>query len=219
MALGREEGEHHAAADEEPVDARQEVLDDAELVADLRSAEHDRVGTLGLLGEAVEDLDLLLDEEAGSRRQDLGEVVDARLLAVHDAEAVRHERVAELSELRGERAALRVVLRRLARVEPEVLDDRDVAVLEGRDRLVGGLAHGVARERDRLAEQLRQSLCDRLEAVLRVGRAVGAAEVRADDDAGALVDEGVERGERCPHTAIVRDDRRPSGGRSGHNGR
>ena len=134
MALRREEGEHHAAADEEPVDARQEVLDDAELVADLGSAEDDRVRALGVLGEAVEDLDLLLDEEAGRGRQDLGELVDARLLAVHDAEAVRHERVAEFGELRGERAALRLVLRRLARVEPQVLDDRDVAVLEGRRR-------------------------------------------------------------------------------------
>ena len=163
-------------------------------------------GPLRVLGEAVENLDLLLDEEAGGRGQDLGEVVDARLLAVHDAEPVRDERVAEFGELRGEGAALGVVLRRLARVEAEVLDHRDVAVLEGRDGLVGGLPHGVARERDGLAEQLRQPLRDRLEAVLRVGRAVGAPEVRADDDAGALVDEGVERGERCPHTAIVRDD-------------
>ena len=42
---------------------------------------------------------------------------------------------------------------------------------------------------------------------LGFGRAVRATEVRADDDAGALVDEGVQRGERGPHTAIVRDDR------------
>ena len=117
MPLGREEGVHHAAADEDLVDPRQEVLDDAELVADLRSAEDDRVRTLGLLGEAVEDVDLLLDEEARCGRQELGQFVDRRLLAVHDAEAVRHEHVAELGELRGEGAALGLVLRRLAGVE------------------------------------------------------------------------------------------------------
>ena len=83
---------------------------------------------------------------------------------------------------------------------------RDVAVLERGDGLVRGLAHRVARERDRLAEQLGQSLRDRREAVLRVGRPVGAAQVRADDDARALVDEGVERGQGCAHAAIVRDD-------------
>ena len=124
---------------------------------------------------------------------------------MHDAEAVRDERIAELGELLREGTALRVILRRLARVEAQVLDDGDVAVLERRDGVVGGLVHGVERERDRLAEQLGQSLGDRREAVLRVGRAVGTAEVRADDDAGALVDEGVERGKRRPHAAIVRD--------------
>ena len=43
VALGREEGEEHAAADEQRVDPRQQVVDDAELVGDLRAAEDDRV--------------------------------------------------------------------------------------------------------------------------------------------------------------------------------
>ncbi len=163
-------------------------------------------GPLRVLGEAVENLDLLLDEEAGRGGQDLGEVVDARLLAMHDAEAVRDQGIAEFGELSGERAALRVILRRLTRVEAEVLDHRDVAVLQSRDGVAGGLPHRVTGEGDGLAEQLRQSLGDRRQAVLRVGRPIRAPEVRADHDASALVDEGVERGEGCPHTAIVRDD-------------
>ena len=89
------------------VDARQQVRDDAELVADLRAAEHDRVRPLGVLGEAVEHVELRRDQQAGGARQQLGELVDARLLAVHDAEAVRDERVAELGELVGERARAR----------------------------------------------------------------------------------------------------------------
>ena len=161
VPLRGEEGEQHPAADEQPVDARQQVRDDAELVAHLRAAEHDRVRPLGVLGEAVEHVELRGDQQAGCRRQDLGEVVDARLLAVHDAEAVGDEHVAQVGELLGERATLRVVLRRLARVEAQVLDDRDVAVLERRDGLVGGLVHRVEGERDGLAEQLRQPLGDR----------------------------------------------------------
>ena len=42
----------------------------------------------------------------------------------------------------------------------------------------GAVADRVARERHRLAEQLAEPLGDRREAVLRVGRALGAAEVR-----------------------------------------
>ena len=44
MALGGEEGEAHAAADEQPVDLLQQVPDDAELVGHLRPAEHHDVG-------------------------------------------------------------------------------------------------------------------------------------------------------------------------------
>ena len=57
----------------------------------------------------------VVDEQAGRARQQLGELVDARLLAVHDAEAVGDERVAERGELRGERRRAR---RRPSTVSP-----------------------------------------------------------------------------------------------------
>ena len=47
--------------------------------------------------------------------QRLLELVDARLLAVHDAEAVGDDGVGERRELAGERGALGLVLRGLAR--------------------------------------------------------------------------------------------------------
>jgi hypothetical protein len=62
VALSGQEGEEHAAADEDLVRARQQMGDDTQLVAHLRPAEDDGVGTLGVLGEAVEDVDLLLDQ-------------------------------------------------------------------------------------------------------------------------------------------------------------
>ena len=46
VALGREEGEHHAAADQQLVGLGQQVVDHAELVGDLRAAEHDDVRAL-----------------------------------------------------------------------------------------------------------------------------------------------------------------------------
>ena len=152
MTLRDEEGEQHPSADEQSIHARKKVRDDSELVAHLRPAEHDRVRTLGVLGEAVEHVELGGDEQSGSGRQELGEVVDARLLAVHDSESVRHEDVTELGELSGERAALGVVLGRLARVEAQVLDHRDIPVLERVDGLVGGLPHRVQGEGDGLTE-------------------------------------------------------------------
>ncbi len=154
MALRREEGEQHAAADEQTVDPRQQVRDDAELVGHLGAAEHDRVRALRVLGEAVQHVELGLDQQSRRGRQDLGELVDAGLLAVHDAEAVGDERVAEGRELLREGAALGVVLRGLSRVEPQVLQHEHAAGLQGGDGLLRRRADRVRRERDRLAEQL-----------------------------------------------------------------
>ncbi|MDQ1206870.1 hypothetical protein QE377_003229 [Microbacterium sp. SORGH_AS 862] len=125
---------------------------------------------------------------------------------MHDTESVGDESVAERGELLREGAALVRILRGLSGVEAEVLDDGDVAVGQRGYRFLRRDADGVACEGDGLAEQLGQSLRDRLEAVLRVGFAVGTPEVGADDDAGALVDQGVEGRQRSPHATVVRDD-------------
>jgi hypothetical protein len=106
---------------------------------------------------------------------------------VHDAEAVGDESVAERGELLGEGATLGVVLRGLPGVEAQVLDDGDVAVLEGAPVLRG--LPTVSRANATGLPSSSEALSDRLEAVLRVGRAVGATEVGARDDARALVDE------------------------------
>ena len=62
MALGRQEGEAHPAADEQPVDPGQQRVDDRELVADLRAAEHDDVGPLRFAGQGAQHVELLDDE-------------------------------------------------------------------------------------------------------------------------------------------------------------
>lgn len=119
-------------------------------------------------------------------RQPRGQVEDRGVLAVHGAEAVTDVDVGQLGELVGEGAALGVVLRGLARVEAQVLDDGDLAVGEGRDGLLGGGADGVGGERDVRTEQLAEPRGGGGEGELRLhARALGAAEVRGDDHAGA----------------------------------
>src|SRR5690606_19518108 len=105
VALGREEGEDHAATDEEAVGLGEEVADDAGLGGDLRATEDDDVGPLRVTGRPAQGVDLLEDELAGSVREALGDVVDARLLAVDDTEAVGDEEVGEERELVGQGAA------------------------------------------------------------------------------------------------------------------
>ena len=137
VALGLEEGEAHAAADEQPVDLGQQRLDHGQLVGDLGAAEHHHVRPLGLAGQPRQHLDLAQHQPAGVVRQQRRHVVDAGVLAVHRAERVVDVRVAERGELVGEGAPLGVVLAGLARVEAQVLQQRHLAVGRARPRWRG----------------------------------------------------------------------------------
>ena len=106
-------------------------------------------GRSGFCGEPLEHVDLGGHEPAGGVRQQAGDVVDRRLLAVHDAEAVGDEDVGERGELPGELGPLLVGLGRLARVEPEVLEQRRRRRRAGgRDGGLGRLPHRVGGEGD-----------------------------------------------------------------------
>ena len=71
VALGREEGEAHAAADGERVDDPEQRVDDTELVAHLRPAEHRHEWPGRVVAEAEEHLDLLGQQPAGGAGQEL----------------------------------------------------------------------------------------------------------------------------------------------------
>ena len=154
------------------------------------------VRALDVLGELLQDADLGGDQVAGGVRQPGREVEHRGVLAVHGAEAVADVHVGELGELVGEGAALGVVLGGLAGVEAEVLEDGDLAVGEARDDGLGGLADGVGREGDLGAEQFAEPRGGRGERERRVRGALGAAQVRGDDDARARLGELGDRSAR-----------------------
>ena len=108
--LGGEEGEDHSPADEERVDSGQKMLDHAELVRHLRASENDGVRSGRCGGQPIEHVEFGCDEKTSGARKQFGELEHARLLAMHDAETVGDEGVAESGELRGELAALGVGL-------------------------------------------------------------------------------------------------------------
>ena len=141
----------------------------------------------------------------GGVRQPLRDVVDAGVLAVDGAEAVTDVGVGERGQAVGEGATLGVVLARLRRLEPQVLEQRDVAVLQATDHRLCVVADRVRGERDRPAEQLRQARGDRSQREPGLRRALGATEVGAHDDPGPRLDERVDRREAGPDPAVVGD--------------
>jgi len=138
-------------------------------------------------------------------REPLGDVVDRRLLAVDDAEAVRDVDVGQGGQLVGELGALGVDLGGLASVEPDVLEEGDLPVLQRGDRGPGGLTDQVPGEGDLGAEQLAEAPGHGTERVLGVRSALRTSEVGHDDDACPLVDQRLQRRQRGPDAPVVRD--------------
>ena len=92
--LRLEERVGHRAADEQRVDLAQQVLDDLDLVRDLRAAEDRDERAVGLLHRVAEVLQLLLHQEAGRAFADgADDAVHRRVRAVGRAERVVHVEV------------------------------------------------------------------------------------------------------------------------------
>ena len=210
-------------------------LHDRELVRDLRTAEDGDERTDRVLDGVAEELDLLLEEEAGDGgldvvRDDRGRGVGA----VGRAERVVAVEVAVARELLGHLCALRLELGLLRRellvrevdallvvvllhlavlglVEAGVLEESDLAGLEGLDDVVSG--HAVGNELDREAELLGESVGDGLERERRVVGirrapkldALRTAEVAHENEAAALLEDVLDRGERGDDAGVVRD--------------
>ena len=214
VALGDQEREDHPAADQQLVGLAEQVVDHAELVGDLRAAEHHHVRALGVLGEPAQHVDLGRHQAARRVRQPLRDVVHAGLLAVHDAEAVADEHVG-----RARRAGRR---RRRARRRPcwsrRRRTGRSPAPRPRRRRAPATVClRALARRcRSRTRPAVPSSSPSRSAtgaseyAVL--GRALRAAEVRHHDDPRAGSRSCLDRRHAGPDPAVVGDPWSPSSG-------
>ena len=170
-------------------------------------------GRFGLSTASPEEVELLLHEVAGrALRED-----DARgraVGAVRGAEGVVHVHVAEPRERGAEgldrlgvgldrRAVLLLDLALLLDVEAEVLEEGDLARLQGRAGLLDLGADAVVQERHRLAEELRELLRHRLQGVLRDLLPVRAAQVAHEHQARALAEHVLDGGQRGAQALVV----------------
>ena len=224
VALGLQERVGHAAADDERVDLREQVVHDRELVGDLRAAEDGDERTDRVVHGVAEERDFLFHEETGDGGADvLGDDGGGGVGAVGGAERVVAVDVAVGSELLGEDfllflelgllrlelfVALAFLLFELALfflVEAGVLKHHDVAGLHGLHDVVG--VGAVGREGDGLAEHLGEVFGDGLQAeVGLVALFGGTAEVAHEDQAAALFEDVLDGGQGALDAGVVFDD-------------
>ena len=181
----------------------EQVVDDLDLVRDLRAADDRDKRADGMLHRVAEILQLLLHEEAGRAFADgADDAVHRRVRAVGRPERVVDVEVGQLGQLPRKH---RVVLL-LRGVEAQVLEQHDVAAgMRLGHRRRGGLADAVAGEHDRPAQQRGQRRDQRLQAELRRDLALRPSEVRGEDDGRALVERVLNRRQRGPDPRVVAD--------------
>ena len=126
VALGEEERVGHAPTDQEACHPWQQVLEHAHLVGDLGAANDRHEGRLGIVEQARQGIDLPLHQEAEAGRQEMGDTLGRGVGAVRGAERIVDVEIGEVGQFLGQGGI--VVL--LPRVEPEVLQQQDVTVLE-----------------------------------------------------------------------------------------
>ena len=198
-ALRAEEGEAHRTADQERVGGVEKAVDQGDLVAHLRAAEHHHERPLGGVDDRAERHDLVLEQEPGDRgTQVLGHAGGRGVGAMGRAERVVHVGVAERGELAREP---RVVLG-LAPLPARVLEHEHRRRLEPVDAAphlrphdVGSLVHlGV----DQLAQPRRHGR----QRGLRIA-ALRPAQVRAQHHPHAALQQELDRGQGGADARVV----------------
>ena len=149
-----EEGVGHGAADQQRVDLVEQVVDDLDLVRDLRAADDRDKRAVRMFYRVAQILQLLLHQEAGRAFADgSDDPVHRRVCPMGRPERVVDVEVGQLGELPGKN---RVVFL-LRGVEAQVLQQHDMAAgVRLGHRRFGGIADAVGGEHDRPAEQRRQ---------------------------------------------------------------
>ena len=207
VALGGQEGEGHAAADDQGVHLLQQVVDHVQLVGDLGTAQDGHEGTLRIGQSLAHDGNFLLHQVAADGGQVIRHTGGGGVGTVGRTERVVDENIRQGSQLL---AQLRVVLG-LALLKAGVLQQHDLALLQGSGLGLGILACHVGGHDDLLAQQLAQPGGNHLQAQLRLPLALGLAHVGAQDDLGVMCDQIPDGGQRS-HDPLVRGDNTVLGG-------
>ena len=199
-ALGPEEGEAHGAADEQRVGGLEEAVDQRHLVGHLRPAEHHDQRALRLLDDRPQGRDLALEEASGHRRaHQLGHPRRGGVRTMRGAEGVVHVRRPPARP--GSRASSGSFFV-LPGLPARVLEHEHLARAQGVGHLLAPRAHDLGRLPDRHVDQLRQPLPHRAQRGLGLA-VLRAAQVRAEHQPGAAIQQQLDRRQRRPDPGVV----------------
>ena len=203
MPVGLQEGVGHGPADEQGVEAGQQVADDLQLARDLGAAEDADERPRRRLEERAEMLELARHQQPGRRIGHVAHHADRRGVgAVRGPEGVVDVGVARGREGGRERGVVGL----LAGVEPQVLEQHHAAGAGLRQGRGHRLADGVGSEDHAAVEKLGQALGDRPQGEGGIRGAPGAAQMRPDEERRPPVEGELQGRDGGANAGVVADD-------------
>ena len=200
--LGLEEGEDHASSDDDLVALVEKSLEDSDFGGNLGSTDNGSHGLLSVLDGTIKVLEFLGEEESRDRRlQELGDTFGGGVGAMGRTECVVDEKVKGSGELLNESWFVLGLLL----VESGVLEHDNISLLGGVDNLGNLLTDAVGGKLDFLSEELTHAVGARGEGELVLRSFLGASQVRADRDNGALLGQVLNGGDASTDTSVVSD--------------
>src|SRR3569832_1961471 len=198
LVAGRgDEGVGNAAAHDQLIDDLRQRFQHGELGRHLRTADDRHQRPLGIFERGGERLQLGRQQRTGAgNRRELRDALGRGLGAVRGAEGIHHEYIAECGVFLGKLVGVFL----LALVEAHVLEHHDFTVRDV-DAVEIILHHA-----HRLAQQLRQMLCDRLDGILLAVHALfWATQMRHHHHARAGLDRALDGRQGRADARIVGD--------------
>ena len=205
LAAGRfEERVGHAAADDDIGRAFEEILDDEDLIGYFCPADDGGKRFPRLMEHAFGAGDLAFHEQAEHAlfpRKELGDDRGGSMSAMGGAEGIIHKNIAEFSQFFREG----LVAFFLLFVEPEILQEKDLAGLEGRSFFDGFLADTVISKIHMDAEELLQMGKQVFEGIFVGGAIFWSAEMAHQDDAAAVFEDLFNGWDGGSDTGVIGD--------------
>ncbi len=200
VAARAQERVGHGAADGDGIDPIEQRLEHLDLVRHLGPAQDGQVGPVDLAQQPAQALHLLVHEEAGRRLGHVRDHPDRRGVGA----VGRAERVVDVDiGVGGQGAGEAVLVGLLARVEAQVLEQRDLPVAQIGHHLARAVADRLVGQGHVHVEQPGQVGRHRLERVLGSGLALGPAQVRRDHQARAALEAVADGRQRRAHARVV----------------
>ncbi len=204
-AIGKREGVGHCTANQHSVTDAKQVVDDIDFITDFGTTQDCDKRSTGIANRITEVLNFASDQvthDAGLAFHCLGNRNHGCIAAVTSAEGIIAVAIGKRGQFSGELCTAFF----LTRVEPQILEDQNLPIIQCTGFGDGVVTNSVRCHGDGLSQHLGQAGSGRCQAELGLkARPCGTAHMAHQNQFAASVDHALDAGQRHSNAAIISD--------------